>query len=160
MEVYMKKYLGLLLCLTIMITPALANTVKENRYSEELNTQVVDDYVNKRIKVNFSEISMPSGANLTPADYIAVKERVIADHQAKLAYYNKYYTLKLQDLSNSLDRVKATASTRSSADQASILSLHQRNINETIEQRNAVISIIQGQIDKTQAEIDEIKARK
>ena len=155
----MKKYLGLLLCLTMVITPAIANTVKENNYSEELNTQVVDDYVNKRIKVNFSEVSMPSGADLTPADYIAVKERVIANHKEKLAYYNKYYTLKLQDLSNSLDRVKATAGTRTPSAQASILALHQQNINETIEQRNAVIGIIQSEIEKTQSEIDAIKAK-
>ena len=155
----MKKYLGLLLCLTMMITPAVANTVKENNYSEELNTPVVNDYVNKRIKVNFSEVSVPSSGNLTPADYIAIKEQVIADHQKKLAYYNKYYTLKLQDLSNSLDRVKATSSVRSASAQASILALHQQNIAETIEQRNAVINIIQSEIDRTQAEIDAIKAK-
>ena len=35
MEVNMKKYLGLLLCLTFLVTPAMANTVKENNYSEE-----------------------------------------------------------------------------------------------------------------------------
>ena len=153
----MKKYLGLLLCLTIIATPVFANTVKQNNYSEELNTQVVDDYVNKRIKVNYSEVNVPSG-NLTNAEKIEIKKRVIADHQAKMAYYNKYFTLKLQDLSNSLQRVQSSAGSRPSDRQASIIALHEKNINETIAQRNAVISIIQAEIDRTQADIEALKS--
>lgn len=153
----MKKYLGLLLCLSMIIIPATANTVKENNYSEELNTQVVSDYVNKRIKVNYSEVDIPSG-NLSNAERIEIKKRIIADHQSKMAYYNKYYTLKLQDLSNSLQRVQSTAGSRSASDQASIIALHERNINETIAQRNAVIAIIQSEIDKTQSDIEALKA--
>lgn len=156
----MKKYFGLLLCLAIMMTPAFANTVKQNNYSEELNTQVVSDYVNKRIKVNYSEVNIPGGDSISNEEKIAVKKRVIADHQAKMAYYNKYYTLKLQDLSNSLQRVQASAGSRSAQDQASIIALHQKNINETIEQRNAVMGIIQSEIDKTQSDIEALQAAK
>ena len=141
----------------MLITPAMANTVKQNNYSEELNTQVVSDYVNKRIKVNYSDVNVPSG-NLSNAERIEIKKRVIADHQAKMAYYNKYFTLKLQDLSNSLQRVQSSAGSRSQADQAQIIALHEKNINETIAQRNAVIAIIQSEIDKTQADIDALKA--
>lgn len=156
----MKKYLGLLLCLTIMATPVFANTVKQNNYSEELNTQVVSDYVNKRIKVNYSEVSIPGGDKLSNEEKIAVKRRVMADHQAKMAYYNKYFTLKLQDLSNSLQRVQSSAGSRSAKDQDAIIALHQKNINETIQQRNAVIGIIQSEIDKTQADIEALQAGK
>ena len=154
----MKKYFGLLLCLTIMISPVFANTVKQNNYSEELNTQVVSDYVNKRIKVNYSEVSVPE--NLSNAEKIAVKKRVMADHQAKMAYYNKYFTLKLQDLSNSLQRVQSTSGNRSAQDQQAIIALHQKNINETIEQRNAVMGIIQQEINQTQADIEALQAGK
>ena len=154
----MKKYFGLLLCLTIIATPVFANTVKQNNYSEELNTQVVSDYVNKRIKVNYSEVSVPD--SLSAAEKIEVKKRVIADHQAKMAYYNKYYTLKLQDLSNSLQRVQSSQGSRSAQDQQAIIALHQKNINETIQQRNAVMGIIQSEIDKTQADIEALKAGK
>ena len=156
----MKKYFGLLLCLTIIATPVFANTVKQNNYSEELNTQVVSDYVNKRIKVNYSELSVPGGDKLSNEEKIAIKKRVMADHQAKMAYYNKYFTLKLQDLSNSLQRVQSSAGSRSSQEQQDIIALHHKNINETIQQRNAVIGIIKSEIDKTQADIEALQAEK
>lgn len=155
----MKNSLGLLLCMVMLISPAFANTVKENNYSEELNTQVVSDYVNKRIKVNYSEVNVPGGDSISNEEKIEIKKRVIADHQAKMAYYNKYFTLKLQDLSNSLQRVQSSANSRSAEDQAAIIALHQKNINETIEQRNAVIAIIQAEIDKTQADIESLQIK-
>ena len=114
----MKKYLSLLFLLAVCTTPVMANTVKQNNYSEELNTQVVDDYVNKRIRVNFSEVDLSNvdGINhdgkVTDEEFIIIKQQVIKELQGKMAYYNKYYTLKLQDLSNSLERAKATAYTR------------------------------------------------
>lgn len=156
----MKKYLILTMLALITATPVFANTVKQNNYSEELNNQIVNDYVTKRIRVN--EEPLP-GANIyegmPEVEYLAVKKQVLRALQAKYAYYEKYYTLKLADLSNSLDRVKATSSTRSVTDQQAILMLHQKNINEMIEQRNQVLGLIQGRINNVQAEIDSSKQK-
>ena len=152
----MKKYLGLLLCLMITVTPALANTVKENNYSEELNTASVYDYVTKRIPVNIENDLPNIDPSVQPDQYIAVRQKKIADLQNKQQYYIKYFNLKLQETDSSLQRVKATANSRSAADQASVVSLHERWINEYLDQRNQTVGVLQSYIDKLQSEIQSV----
>lgn len=50
----MKKCLCVAMCLLVM-APALANTVKENNYSEQLNTQTVNDFVQKKVKYTVTD---------------------------------------------------------------------------------------------------------
>lgn len=152
----MKKYLGLLLCLVIAITPALANTVKENNYSEELNTTSVYDYVTKRIPVNISNDLPNIDPATNPDKYVAVRQKKIADLQKKQEYYIKYFALKLQDTNNSLQRVLATASSRSAQEQASIVALHERWLNEYADQRNQTVGLLQEYINKLQLDIQNV----
>lgn len=154
----MKKYLGLLLCLTFLVTPAMANTVKENNYSEELNTTNVYDYVTKKVHVNISDDMPNVDPSVDPQRYISIRQNKIADLQKKQEYYIKYFSLKLQDVNASLQRVKATAASRSSQEQASIIALHERWINEFLEQRNQTVGTLQAYIDKIQTEIQNVQS--
>ena len=154
----MKKHLILVLLLMVSVTPVIANTVKQNNYSEELNNTIVNDYVTKRIRVNDEPLpGIGNYANMTDEEYIAAKKQVLKELQSRYAYYNKYYTLKLNDLANSMDRVKNSAGSRATAAQQAILNLHQRNINEMLEQRNQVLGLIQERINKVQNDIAELK---
>lgn len=154
----MKKYLGLLLCLTFIMTPAIANTVKENNYSEELNTTNVYDYVTKKIHVNIQDDIPNVDPSKEPQKYIELRQRKIADLQQKQEYYIKYFSLKLQDVNASLQRVKATASSRSAQEQASIVALHEKWINEFLDQRNQTVGTLQAYIDKIQADIQNVQS--
>ena len=154
----MKKYLGLLLCLIFFMTPAIANTVKENNYSEELNTTNVYDYVTKKVHVNINDDIPNIDPSKDPQRYIAVRQRKIADLQQKQEYYIKYFSLKLQDVNASLQRVRATASSRSAQEQASVVALHERWINEFIDQRNQTVGTLQAYIDRMQADIQTVQS--
>ena len=143
----MKKHLGLLICLAVIITPALANTVKENNYSEELNTTSVYDYVTKRIPVNIED-DIP---NIDPAtnlnQYIAVRQKKIADLQKKQEYYIKYFALKVQETNTSLQRARAKNAN------SSVIALHERWLAEYADQRNQTVGTLQAYIDRLQSDI-------
>ena len=148
----MKKHLGLLLCLVFIMTPAIANTVKENNYSEELNTTSVYDYVTKKIHVNIED-DIP---NIDPATnlskYIEVRQRKIADLQKKQEYYIKYFALKVQETNASLQRAKAKNAN------ASVIALHERWLSEYADQRNQTVGTLQAYIDKLQSDIQSAQA--
>lgn len=150
----MKKYLSLLLLLTVVATPVFANTVKQNNYSEELNNTVVNDYVTKRIRVYEEPLPGIGDFNqMTEEEYLNAKQQILAELKSRYAYYDKYFTLKLNSLTSSLERVGVTKDTRSEAEQQAILDLHKKNINELLEQRNQVLGLIQERINKVQTEI-------
>lgn len=154
----MKKVLGLLLLTAFVATPVFANTVKQNNYSEELNNEVVHNYVTKKIRVYDEPLPGLGDYNkMTKEEYLAAKKQVLKELQSRYAYYNKYYTLKLNDLVKSLERVKVTANTRKNEDQQAIITLHQKNINDMAEERNRVLSLIQERIDKVQNDINTAK---
>ena len=155
MEVFMRKLFGILLLLAFVGTPVLANTVKQNNYSEELNNEIVNNYVTKKIRVIDEALpGLGDFSKMTNEEYLMAKEQVLKELQSRFAYYNKYYTLKLNDLVKSLERVKTTASTRAAAEQQAIVALHQKNINDMIEERNRVLSLVQDRINKVQNDIN------
>lgn len=153
----MKKYLGIFLCLTFLVSPAIANTVKENNYSEELNTTSVYDYVTKKIHVNIDRNLPDIDPINDSAKYIEVRTNKINELKEKQNYYIKYFALKLQSTNSSLQRVLATADTRTQEVQNSIIALHQKWLNEFAEQRSQTVDTIQEYIDKLTAEIQEVK---
>ena len=157
----MKKFLGILLLLAFAATPVLANTVKQNNYSEELNNEVVNNYVTKKIRVNDEPLPGLGDYNkMNAEEYLAAKQQVLSELKSRYAYYNKYYTLKLNDLAKSLDRVRVTAGTRKNVDQQAIVALHQKNMNDMVEERNRVLSLIQERINKVENDIAEAKSTK
>jgi len=169
----MKK--SLILCLALLImAPIFANTVKENNYSEELNTETVNDFVNKTIIKTTTVTDQATGevtktvekinntvktGKLSYAQaYIDAKEKSIAALKERQDNISAYYDAKISEVKAKSDVIKSSAAGKSQEQINTMVAIYDDQIAELTNFKNRSLDKIQADIDILQAEIDSIKS--